>query len=339
MKILSNYINNIKRIAFSSFCDTCITICIISLISICSCLVFRWLFFEADWDVVIDNFSLFSFGSYPSSQQWRPSLWLFHLLTITAITLFAPKSNLIEKLLPIFWISIIPSGIYLLSGGLGLLPVASRYWGGLTLTIFLMVCSSAIAFPFGIILAIGRQSNLPLIQYLSSIYIDALRAIPLITILFFGQLLIPLFLPLGFEINRVLRAVLAFSLFVSAYVAEDIRGGLQSIPNNQIEAAKTLGLSKFQINKFIVLPQALTIALPSLSNQAIGLLQNTSLMAILGLVELLGISRSILANPQFIGRYLEVYVWIAGVYWLICSIMALIARHIEHKMNRAKSNS
>ena len=339
MKKTSNYINCIRRYAFSNFFDFCITISTISMLSICFIFIFKWLFFDADWNVIIHNFSLFSFGSFPAEQRWRPILWLFLLLSITAITLLDIRSKLIQKLLPIGWLSVVPSGIYLLSGGLGLIPVASRYWGGLTLTIFLMVCSAVIAFPLGIILAISRQSDLPLIKFLSSIYIDTLRAIPLIAILFFGQLLIPLFLPLGFEVNRVFRAILAFSLFVSAYIAEDIRGGLQSIPKSQIEAAKTLGLSRLQIIKFVILPQALTIALPSLTNQAIGLLQNTSLMAILGLVELLGISRSILANPEFIGHYLEVYVWIAGIYWLVCTLMALLARHIENKMTITKLNS
>ena len=165
-----------------------------------------------------------------------------------------------------------------------------------------------------------------------------MRAIPLIAVLFFGQLLIPLFLPLGIEIDRVWRAIFAFTLFVSAYIAEDIRGGLQSIPNTQIEAANSLGLNQFQITKFVLIPQALRIALPALTNQAIGLFQNTSLMAILGLLELLGVGRSLLANPEFIGRYIEVYVWLACVYWLVCTFMAIIARHLEQSMTINKNN-
>ena len=329
-------INFLKRKAFSNFFDSCITICIIFIITICSILTFKWCLFEADWGVVIQNLPLYAFGIFPSDQRWRPGLWIILLLVLAICTLVGPRWYWIRKFLPIAWLGVIPLGILLLSGGLGLLPVASRYWSGLSLTILLMTSSSLLSFPLGMILAIGRQSELPLIKFLSAIYIDALRAIPLIAILFFGQLLIPLFLPSGLEINRVIRAILAFSLFVAAYVAEDIRGGLQSIPNSQQEAAKALGLSKIQIMRFIILPQALTIALPALTNQAIGLLQNTSLMAILGLVELLGISRSILANPIFIGRYIEVYVWLAGIYWLVCTIMALLARHLEHEMSIQK---
>ena len=159
-----------------------------------------------------------------------------------------------------------------------------------------------------------------------------MRAVPLIAVLFFGQLLIPLFLPVGIEIERVWRAIIAFTLFVSAYIAEDIRGGLQSIPKNQIESAKSLGLNKFQINIFILIPQALRVALPAVTNQLIGLFQNTSLMSILGLMELLGVSRSILANPEFIGQYIEVYIWLASVYWLFCTTMAFVSKKLEQKM-------
>ena len=165
-----------------------------------------------------------------------------------------------------------------------------------------------------------------------------MRAIPLIAVLFFGQLLIPLFLPVGIEIDRVWRAIFAFSLFVSAYIAEDIRGGLQSIPNTQTEAANSLGLNQHQIIRFILIPQALRIALPALTNQSIGLFQNTSLMAILGLVELLGVGRSILANPEFIGQYIEVYIWLACVYWSVCTIMAILARHLEKRMTLNQTN-
>tara|TARA_B100001094_G_scaffold213300_1_gene207362 strand:+ start:233 stop:955 length:723 start_codon:yes stop_codon:yes gene_type:complete len=230
------------------------------------------------------------------------------------------------------WIGTVPLGIYLLNGGFGLDTVMTRNWGGLTLTILITSCSILFSLPIGILLALCRRSSIFLIQKLSSFYIDVMRAVPLIAVLFFGQLLIPLFLPVGIEIDRVWRAIIAFTLFVSAYIAEDIRGGLQSIPKNQIEAAKSLGLNKFQINIFILIPQALRVALPAITNQLIGLFQNTSLMSILGLMELLGVSRSILANPEFIGQYIEVYIWLASVYWLFCTTMALVSKKLEQKM-------
>ena len=332
MSKINKTLTKIKRLAFANVIDSFLTLLILFIIILLLTVVSQWIMFHANWSVVNNNLPLYAFGMFPKDQRWRPALWLILMISLSALTLLGPRWPWLRKALPISWIMIIPIGVSLLAGGFGLLPIASRYWGGLTLTIILTSCSAVIAFPLGIVLAFGRQSNLLLIKYLSTIYIDAMRAIPLIAILFFGQLLIPLFLPQGIEVNRVLRAILAFALFVSAYIAEDIRGGLQSIPRDQTEAATALGLNKFQITRYIVLPQALTIAIPALTNQAVGLLQNTSLMAILGLVELLGISRSLLANPEFIGFYIEIYVWIAGIYWIVCTLMALLARHIERRL-------
>ncbi len=257
------------------------------------------------------------------------------MLLISLLSIIPPKWKWLRKNLLIAWIGMIPLGIFLLYGGLGLQSVMSRNFGGLTLTILLTICSSIFALPIGIGLAFCRQSSLFVVKKFSSIYIDSMRAVPLIAVLFFGQLLIPLFLPLGLEIDRVWRAIFAFTLFVSAYIAEDIRGGLQAIPNTQIESAKSLGLNQLQIIRFILIPQSLRIALPALTNQAIGLFQNTSLMSILGLVELLGIGRSILANPKFIGQYIEVYIWLASVYWIICTILALMAKYLEKRLKIA----
>ena len=333
------YFKNLRKTLFSNLLNTIISLTIILFICLSCFYTFKWLIFNANWEVVISNLPLYAFGSFPPNEQWRPATWIISLLLLSLITLCGPKWKWLRTNLLIVWLGTIPLGLYLLYGGLGLSPIMSRHFGGLTLTILLTVCSSTLSLPFGIVLALCRQSSLPLIKKLSSIYIDSMRAIPLIAVLFFGQLLIPLFLPVGIEVDRIWRAIFAFTLFVSAYIAEDIRGGLQSIPNTQIEAAKSLSLNQYQIIQFILIPQALRIALPALTNQAIGLFQNTSLMAILGLVELLGISRSILANPEFIGQYIEVYVWLACVYWIVCTIMAVLARHLEQRMTINKANS
>ena len=328
----------LKKTLFLNLFNTITSLLLILFISVASLNTFEWIIFKANWTVVISNLPLYAFGSFPPDEQWRPATWMISLLLLSIFTLCGPEWKWLRKNLLIVWVGTIPLGLYLLYGGLGLSPIMSRYWGGLTLTILLTVCSSLFSLPIGIVLALCRQSSLPLIQKLSSIYIDVMRAIPLIAVLFFGQLLIPLFLPLGIEIDRVWRAVFAFTLFVSAYIAEDIRGGLQSIPNTQVEAANSLGLNQYQVIQFILIPQALRIALPALTNQSIGLFQNTSLMAILGLVELLGVGRSILANPEFIGQYIEVYVWLACVYWIVCTIMAVLARHLEQRMTINKAN-
>ena len=338
MALISNLVHKLRKTLFSNLFNTIISLVFIFIISVVCLNSFEWLIFKANWKVVTSNLPLYAFGSFPSNEQWRPATWIISLLSLSLITLFGPEWKWLRKNLFILWAATIPLGLYLLYGGMGLQPINSRHWGGLTLTILLTSCSSLLSLPLGIVLALCRQSSLPLIQKTSSIYIDVMRAVPLIAVLFFGQLLIPLFLPVGIEIDRVWRAVLAFTLFVSAYVAEDIRGGLQSIPSTQIEAANSLGLNQHQIIQFILIPQALRIALPALTNQSIGLFQNTSLMAILGLVELLGIGKSILANPEFIGQYIEVYVWLACVYWLVCTIMAILARHLEQRMTINQAN-
>ena len=300
-----------------------------------SCL--HWLWHGADWTVVVTNLPLYAVGSYPEAERWRPLLCIVAVVVLIVITLLGPRLGGWRRSLPLLWSAMAPLGIWLLAGGLGLSPVGTQSWGGFSLTLLLTAGSGLLALPLGVSLALGRRSDLPVLRGCSTAYIELMRAIPLIAVLFFGQLLIPLFLPPGVEINRVLRAVVAFALFAAAYIAEDVRGGLQSIPPTQREAAAVLGLSPRQSLQLVVLPQALRVALPSLTNQAVGLLQNTSLMAILGLVELLGISRSLLANPAFIGRYLEVYIWLAAVYWLACTAMALLARHLEIQLDPVRS--
>ena len=300
-----------------------------------SCL--HWLWHGADWTVVVTNLPLYAVGSYPEAERWRPLLCIVAVVVLIVITLLGPRLSGWRRSLPLLWSAMAPLGIWLLAGGLGLSPVGTQSWGGFSLTLLLTAGSGLLALPLGVLLALGRRSDLPVLRGGSTAYIELMRAIPLIAVLFFGQLLIPLFLPPGVEINRVLRAVVAFALFAAAYIAEDVRGGLQAIPPTQREAAAVLGLSPRQSLQLVVLPQALRVALPSLTNQAVGLLQNTSLMAILGLVELLGISRSLLANPAFIGRYLEVYIWLAAVYWLACTAMALLARHLEIQLDPVRS--
>lgn len=318
--------------------NRCVTLLLTALIGWGAWSLLHWLLQAADWQVVLSNLPLYAVGSYPADQRWRPLLWIAATVVMVGLTLLGPRRWPLQRWLPLLWLGMAPLGLWLVAGGLGLQSVGSRDWGGFTLTLLLTAGSGLLALPLGVLLALGRRSALPVLRLSSTAYIELMRAVPLIAVLFFGQLLIPLFLPPGLELNRVLRAVLAFALFAAAYIAEDVRGGLQAIPPTQREAAAVLGLSERQSLQLVVLPQALRIALPSLTNQAVGLLQNTSLMAILGLVELLGISRSLLANPLFIGRYLEVYLWLAAVYWLACTAMALLARHLELRLDPLRSD-
>lgn len=223
--------------------------------------------------------------------------------------------------------------LWLIGGNLGLEPVSTSEWGGIMLTVFLAVISILLCFPIGVVMALGRQSELPVVRGLAVAYIEIIRGIPLIAILFMGQVLVPLFLPEGMRPDRVLRAVVGLTLFSSAYLAENVRGGLQSIPRGQQEAAQALGLSSPLTVIFVVLPQALKAVIPAIVGQFISLFQDTTLLSIVGLEELLGMSRSILANPSFIGRYAEVYLFVGVLYWFFCYAMSSASRYVEKKLN------
>ena len=240
----------------------------------------------------------------------------------------------IGRWLPLLWFGSFWIGLWLLRGGFGLAIVATNDWSGLLLTIFLSIVSIALCFPLGVLLALGRQSDLLALRWLSTVHIEVIRGVPLISILFMGQVMVPLFLPEGIRPDRILRAIVGLTLFSAVYMAENIRGGLQSVPKGQIEAAHALGFNAPLTLAFVVLPQALKVAIPSIIGQFISLFQDTTLLSIVGLLELLGLSRSILANPQFVGRNAETYLFIAVLYWFFCYAMSLGGRQLERSLNR-----
>ncbi|MDX2255453.1 MAG: amino acid ABC transporter permease [Pseudanabaenaceae cyanobacterium bins.39] len=231
--------------------------------------------------------------------------------------------------LTIAWIISLPINLWLIGGNLGLPQVDVNLWNGLVLTLLIAISSIGFSFPIGVLLALGRQSKLPIIRLFCIIYIELIRGLPLIGILFMAQVMLPLFLPRGIELDRVLRAIAAFTFFSAAYLAENVRGGLQAIPKGQAEAAQALGLSSPLTMILIVLPQALKIAIPAIVGQFIGLFKDTSLVAIVGLVDLMGIARTVLSQPEFIGRYAEVYLFVAFIYWIFCFSLSRISQRLE----------
>ncbi len=239
----------------------------------------------------------------------------------------------IGKWVSLAWFLSYFAALWLIGGGLGLTPVSTNDWGGLVLTLFTAVSGIALCFPLGLLLALGRRSALPVVRWLSTAYIELVRGVPLVALLFMGQVMIPLFLPIGSRPDRILRAIIALALFSAAYLAENVRAGLQAVPRGQNEAAMSLGLNTPTTLGLIVLPQALKIAIPAIVGQFISLFQDTTLLSIVGLAELLGIGKSILANPSYLGRYAEVYLFLAVIYWLFCYAMSLGSRKIEEKLN------
>jgi general L-amino acid transport system permease protein len=209
-------------------------------------------------------------------------------------------------------------------------------WGGLLLTILLAVLSTMLSFPIGVALALGRRSRLPVVRVLSIAYIELFRAVPLITILFAADLLLPLFLPGDIRIDRVLRAIGGFTLFTAAYIAENVRGGLQAIPQGQVEAAQSVGLRGYQINLYVVLPQALRIAIPTNVGQFISLLKDTTLVVIIGLAELLGIGRQVLSQSEWLGANFEVYVFVGLVFFVLSYSLSQASYRLEEELGVGK---
>ena len=257
-------------------------------------------------------------------------LGMLLLLIVSAIIghRIGQKNSNIVTWLPLMWLVAFFINLWLL---LGVSSVRLDNLSGFILTVLIAVVSIVLCFPFGILLALGRQSKLPIIRWLSIAYIEIIRGIPLIGTLFMAQVMLPLILPPDMRPDRVVRAIAGFTIYSSAYLAENIRGGLQSIPSGQTEAAKALGLNPIYTLGFIVLPQALRAVVPSIVGQFIALFKDTSLLAIVGLVDLLGIAQKTLANPKFLGRYGEVYLFVAFIYWVCCYSMSLASRRLENK--------
>jgi general L-amino acid transport system permease protein len=272
---------------------------------------------------------LFLLGYYPEPLLWRVYLSLIFIFILTVTTHLKPK--FICPYLSLIWFFSFFIILSILQGGILLEYVSYSQFSGLLLTILVALISIFLSFPLGIILALGRRSNLPIIRTLAIAYIETVRGLPLIGILFIAQVLLPLILPPHIRLDSIIRAIAGFTLFSSAYLAENLRGGLQAIPPGQTEAAKALGLNPFLTLALIILPQALRAVIPSIVGQFISLFKDTSLLAIVGLVDLLGISQSILANPKYQGRHLEVFLFLGFLYWLFCSLMAWGSRQLESR--------
>ena len=230
--------------------------------------------------------------------------------------------------LPLLWLLAFSFNVWLL---LDSNSVRLDRVSGLMLTIPVAITSIVLCFPFGVLLALGRQSDLPVIRWLSIAYIELVRGLPLITIIFMAQVMLPLVLPPDVRLDRIIRAIAGFTIYSAAYLAENVRGGLQAIPRGQGEAARALGLNPVYTMCLIVLPQALRTVIPSMVGQFISLFKDTSLLAIVGLTDLLGMSQSIIANPKYLGRYGEVYLFVATIYFICCYAMSLASRRLENQ--------
>lgn len=257
-------------------------------------------------------------------------IWIIsEILLIGAGYLLGRYCPQIKKVNLIGWLISFPVIILLLSGA-GILPqVKSNLWGGFLLTVLIAVVTIVFSFPIGILLCLGRRSKLPVVKWFSIVYIEVIRGIPLITVLFGAQLLLPLFLGSELELSNVLRVMIGFTLFNAAYVAETVRGGMQAIPRGQFEAAEALGLNYLQRITFVIMPQALRNVVPALVGTVIEVFKDTSLVAIVSLMDLMGIAKRVIANPQFLGRQMEVFIFVACVFLILSTVFSKISKKLE----------
>ena len=284
----------------------------------------------ACWAVVTNNLRFILFGSYPYAEQWRPVTAIAILFSLAGISYnrrFWRKSLLYAWL-----VGVVIMGVLMRGGILGLVPVETTEWSGISLTLLLSLFGLTAAYPLGVILALGRQSSLIALRTLSILYIELIRGVPLISLLFMSSVMFPLFLPEGVTIDKILRAQVAIILFTAAYIAEVVRGGLQAIPRGQYEAAEALGLDYGRKMRLIILPQALKIVIPPTVSILISAFKDTSLVIIIGLYDLMKTTKTTLANPEWMGFSTEAYIFIALLYFAGCFSMAQFSRNLEKEL-------
>ncbi len=310
--------------------------------------ILNWFFFDANfagstkedctgngacWVFVKVWFNRFVYGMYPDAEQWRINSSFIMLFALVGASFFVPAK--LKKYLLIFLLFVYPIiGLKLISGGeFGLEYVETGAWGGLSLTFIVSAFALILCFPIGMFLALGRRSNLPAIRYTSIGFIELWRGVPLITVLFMSAVMFPMFLPDGTYVDKLIRVLIAITLFEAAYMAEVIRGGLQALPKGQYEAAKSLGMGYWRMHFLIILPQALKLVIPGIANTFLALVKDTPLIFVVGLLELAGMVNLAKTNPKWLGMAMEGYVFAGLVFWIICYAMSRYSQNLEKKLS------
>ena len=286
----------------------------------------------ACWSVIPANIRFMLFGFFPYELQWRP---LVAMVLLVVLLFYSRDRKHWKKSLIYTWLAgLAIMGLLMKGGILGLTPVESTQWGGLPLTLMLSVFGLTAAYPLGVVLALGRQSQMPAVKTLCIIYIEMIRGVPLITLLFMSSIVFPLFLPEGVTVNVILRAQVAIIMFTAAYIAEVVRGGLQGMSKGQYEAAESMGLNYYQTMRLVILPQALKIVIPPTVSQLISALKDTSLVVIIALYDLLKTTQSVLSDPNWMAFSSEAYIFVALIYFLCCYFMSSYSRRLEKELDR-----
>ena len=332
---------------FSSIPNTLLTVLAIYLIYLIIPPLLDWVIFESQvsgdsrtdcehgagacWAIINKRFNLFMYGFYPPEEYWRINVAGIVFLLALVPVLFEKVPH---RKIGMFLSALSPIVIFfLLVGGAGLEPIETSKWGGLMLTVVIGVTGIVASLPIGIVLALGRRSKMPIVRVLCVAFIEFVRGVPLITVLFMSSVMLPLFLPEGVNFDLLLRALIGVALFSAAYMAEVVRGGLQAIPKGQFEAAMALGLGYWKMMRLIVLPQALRIVIPGIVNTFIGLFKDTTLVIIIGLYDLLGIAQSSVTHANWIGLSHEAYAFVAFIFFVFCLSMSRYSIWLEKQLH------
>lgn len=285
----------------------------------------------ACWSIIPNNISFIFFGFFPADQQWRP-LWAMILLFV--LVFYSKDRKHWKRSLAVYWlVGLVVMGTLMHGGVFGLPVVETDKWSGFPLTLMLSLFGMVFAYPLGVLLALGRRSKLTGIKSLCVVYIEMIRGVPLISLLFMSSVMFPLFLPEGMTIDKVLRAQVAIILFTAAYIAEVVRGGLQAIPKGQYEAADSLGLGYGKTMRLIILPQALKIVIPPSVGILISAFKDTSLVVIIALYDVLTTTKVTLSNPKWMGFSSEAYLFLAVLYFICCYAMSSYSRKLEKDLH------
>jgi general L-amino acid transport system permease protein len=286
----------------------------------------------ACWSIIATNLRFIIFGFFPNELHWRPFV---AMMILFGLLFYSRDRKHWSKYLGYAWIiGLFTMGLLMKGGLFGLAPVDSSKWGGLPLTLLLSVFGLTAAYPLGVVLALGRQSKMHAVKLLCVVYIEMIRGVPLISLLFMGSIIFPLFLPEGININAILRAQIAIILFTGAYIAEVVRGGLQGMSRGQYEAAESIGLNYYLTMRLVILPQALKIVIPPTVSILISAFKDTSLVVIIALFDLLKTTQTVVNNPEWMGFSREAYIFIAILYFLGCFSMSNYSRKLERELSR-----
>jgi len=346
IKILDNLNKNINTSNFNAI----LSVTIILLIIFALPPLLNWFIFDANiagdskeactgggacWVYIKVWSNRFIYGMYPNAEQWRINITFIAVLALITAGFFVPLK--IKKYLTIYYTLVLPLISFILiyfiisGGSFGLKWVETGAWGGLSLTFIVSFFSLIFCFPIGMMLALGRRSNLPVVKYSSLSFIEFWRGVPLITVLFMSAVMFPMFLPDGTYVDKLIRVIVAITLFEAAYTAEVIRGGLQALPRGQYDAAKSLGMGYWKLHLLVILPQALKLVIPGIANTFLALIKDTPLIFVVGLLELVGMLNLAKTNPKWLGFSMEGYVFAGIIFWIICYSMSRYSQNLELK--------